>query len=82
MKRIEQEIVDVYCKSIKEIERRANMRSCDYCGCTHEVRLHIGNDMQITPIYQDNRPCQEYMRDLMSEIRALQRRMGLPENIC
>lgn len=76
------ETIDKYTDSIRELERNANLRICEYCGCTHPVRLHIGDDLQITPIYRDNRPCHEYMRVMMSEIRALQNRLGLPENIC
>lgn len=71
-----------YYKAIAELERTANNRFCEYCGSPHAVRLHIGNDLQVTPIYQSVRPCQGYMRDLMSEIRALQKRMNLPENRC
>lgn len=74
--------VEKYRRSVGEIERKANMSVCESCGCSHPVRLHMGNDLQITPVYSGNQPCGEYMRDMMREIRALQNRMGLPENIC
>lgn len=77
-----QEIIDEYRKRIRVIERNVNLRICGCCGCNHEVRLHIGDDLQITPIYRGYRPCDDHMRDVMREIRALQKRMGLPENIC
>lgn len=79
---VSSDAAEYYLKSIKEIERKANAGICECCGCVHNVRLHVGSDMQVTPIYGNPRPCQEHMRDVMSEIRALQNRMGLPENIC
>lgn len=74
--------INMFRNSIKELERKANMSICEYCSGTHVVRLHVGNDLQITPIYPGGRPCDGYMRDLMRAIRALQNRMGRPENIC
>lgn len=78
----DKETKEKYRRAIAELEQTANNLFCDHCGCLHSVRLHIGSDLQVTPIYRSVRPCQEYMRDLMSEIRALQKRMDLPENIC
>ena len=82
LKDMTQDAVDKYRRSVGEIERKANMSVCGCCGCRHPVRLHMGDDLRITPIYRGCRPCDGYMRVLMSEIRALQRRTGLPENIC
>ena len=74
--------IDRYRESIRSLERNANSGTCAHCGIPHPVRLHVGADLQVTPIYRASRPCDGYMRDMMSEIRALQRRAGLPENIC
>lgn len=76
------DVIDRYRSSIRELERERNLTPCDYCGCDHPVRLRIGHDLRITPVYRFGHPCEEYMRDMMSEIRALQNRLGLPENLC
>lgn len=65
-----------FSRQIKAMVRERSRSICDYCGCTHDVRVKV--DGPSYTLIADAGTCYRYMQDMHSEARAIKERMNIP----
>ncbi len=60
---------------VKALGREKSHSICQYCGCTHEIRLTTDGPDYMLQTGAD--ACYQYIRDIHSDVRAIKNRLGL-----
>lgn len=74
---MDERVLMQFSHEAKALGREKSHSICKYCGCTHEIRLTTDGSDYLLQARAD--ACDQYIRDIHSDIRAIKNRLGLED---